>query len=156
MVGSTAGWADGRVDGRVGFFDPDGADDDGCVTVAEVHSRPVTALIFDPRDSHKLYSSSYDNTVCVCVYLYVCVCVCLRNPSFTRAPASTRCPRLCPPCSCLRRRVGNESCKLHRSSLAATCDSCCPLGRCSVSRVSLWWHHQGVLGSGGQGVTRVS
>ncbi len=29
----------------------------------QVHSRPVTVLAFDPRDSHKLYSSSYDNTV---------------------------------------------------------------------------------------------
>ena len=96
MVGSTAGWADGRVDGRVGFFDPDGADDDGCVTVAEVHSRPVTALIFDPRDSHKLYSSSYDNTVCVCVYLYVCVCV-FTQPKLYSSSCDNTVPSPLPP-----------------------------------------------------------
>lgn len=49
--------------GSIGFFEPDAAEEENAVTLFSAHTRPIPCLKFDPNDSVKLYSSSYDNTV---------------------------------------------------------------------------------------------
>ena len=49
--------------GKLGFFEPDYDQEDNCVTVCNVHSRPITSIMFDGASPQKLYTSAYDSMV---------------------------------------------------------------------------------------------
>jgi WD40 repeat protein len=49
--------------GKIGFFEPDHSETDECVTVCTVHSRPITSIVVDPAESHRLFFTSYDSIV---------------------------------------------------------------------------------------------
>ena len=55
--------AAGDKRGNIGFFTPDWASDDSCVTLLRVHRQSTTWLQFDALRPHSLYSSSYENIV---------------------------------------------------------------------------------------------
>ena len=54
--------AAGDKRGKVGFFFPD-RQDDSCVTVMDCHTGATTRILFDPMDSQKVFTSSYENII---------------------------------------------------------------------------------------------
>lgn len=49
--------------GKLGFFEPDLANEEECVTVLSVHSRPITSISIDPLQPQRLFTAAYDSVV---------------------------------------------------------------------------------------------